>query len=104
MIERTLHYINISLCAFALILTGCVSGLDNGFFTGNNESVGPGDVTLLWKPPTTYVDGTPLDKLTGYRIHYGTEPGKHPNIIYVNNPGASKYVIQESSTEYFIIL
>ncbi len=30
------------------------------------------DVTLVWEPPLTNADGTPLNDLAGYRVYYGT--------------------------------
>lgn len=46
------------------------------------------DDVLKWIPPTTRVDGTPLDPATdirSYKIYYGTESGKYTTNIDVGN-------------------
>lgn len=44
-----------------------------------------GTTSLVWDPPATNTDGTPLTDLAGYKIYYGTTPGSYTNIIDVGN-------------------
>jgi hypothetical protein len=43
------------------------------------------DMTLVWDPPTTNADGTPLTDLAGYKIYYGLASGSYATIIPVGN-------------------
>jgi fibronectin type 3 domain-containing protein len=100
-----MYAINLLLCTLSLITTGCASVVNNDTDPGKEVSVGPGDVKLTWTPPKAYVDGRPLDRLAGYKIRYGTEPGDHPKIILVTDHSTSQYVIKNLSpnTYYFVI-
>jgi hypothetical protein len=62
-----------------------------------------GSTTLSWQPPTTYDDGTPL-KVTGYRIYWGVTEGHYPNSVTLDNPGLTRYVIEQltPATWYFV--
>ncbi len=63
----------------------------------------PGTTTLSWTPPTTNEDGTPL-VLTGYRIYWGQQKGYYTSSVTVQNPGLTRYVIEqlEPATWYFV--
>ena len=54
----------------------------------------PGSITLNWQPPAANDDGTPLLDLGGYRIYYGRESGKYDNVIDIENPGVTTYLIE----------
>jgi len=62
-----------------------------------------GSVTLSWMPPTTNDDGTPL-ALTGYRIYWGEAEGHYPYSVTLNNPGLTRYVVEQltPSRWYFV--
>jgi hypothetical protein len=62
-----------------------------------------GSATLSWQPPTTNDDGTPL-KLSGYRIYWGLTEGHYPNSVTLNNPGLTRYVVEQlaPATYYFV--
>jgi len=62
-----------------------------------------GSATLSWQPPTTNDDGTPL-KLTGYRIYWGVTEGYYPNSVTLDNPGLTRYVVEQlaPATYYFV--
>lgn len=64
-----------------------------------------GSATLSWTPPTTNEDGSNLDDLAGYKIHYGNSSGNYSNTITLNNPGVASYVIDNlvSGTYYFSV-
>jgi hypothetical protein len=61
-------------------------------------------LTLSWDAPTQNADGSPLVGLQGYRIYYGATP-QVPNVIDVNNPGLSTYVVENltAGTYYFAL-
>ena len=69
------------------------------------EQVVLGSVTLSWTPPTENVDGTALQDLAGYKIRYGSSPGNYSDTIVVDNPGVSRYMVDNLSPNnwYFII-
>lgn len=64
-----------------------------------------GSATLDWEAPTANADGTPLTDLAGYKIRYGTNPGSLDQVIDVNNPGLTTYVVEDlaPATWYFAI-
>jgi hypothetical protein len=55
---------------------------------------GIGSVTLAWSPPLQNDDGSALTDLAGYRIYYGTQSGNYSEVIEIDNPGISTYVVQ----------
>ncbi len=63
-----------------------------------------GTATLSWQPPTTRTDGSPLTNLAGYTIHYGTTQGNYGNQIRVDNPGLTRYMVENlaPATWYFV--
>jgi hypothetical protein len=62
-------------------------------------------VTLSWDAPTDNADGTTLEDLKGYKVHYGTSSGSYTDTIDVSNPGLTTYVVQNvpSGTYYFAV-
>lgn len=48
---------------------------------------------LSWTPPTTNVDGTPLNDLAGYKVFYGTSPGVYTNELTINDPSATSFTV-----------
>lgn len=60
---------------------------------GSTPGQGSSTVTINWTPPTENTDGTTLENLAGYRIHYGTASRKYTATITVRNPGLATYVI-----------
>jgi hypothetical protein len=66
---------------------------------------GTGNATLAWIPPLENTDGTPLQDLTGYRIHYGTQPGNYEFTITIHNAGITSYVVEDLApgTYYFAV-
>jgi hypothetical protein len=81
------------------------SGSGNGSSSGGLVGVAAakGATTLSWQPPTRNDDGTPA-KLTGYRIYWGVTEGNYPNSVTLNNPGLTRYVVEQlpPATYYFI--
>ena len=64
-------------------------------------AVGPAtrNVAVSWLPPTENTNGTALTNLNGYRILYGTEPGKYTNTVEVKSVGLTNYVLENLPTE-----
>jgi len=56
-------------------------------------AMGAGSLSLSWTPPTQSADGSPLNDLASYRVHWGTQTGDHPNLLEVGNPGVSRFVV-----------
>jgi hypothetical protein len=56
-----------------------------------------GSATLSWNPPTQNADGSSLGNLAGYRIYYGRNASNPGQTIVVNNPGLTRYVVENLS-------
>jgi hypothetical protein len=67
------------------------------------QNAGIRSVTLSWQAPTERADGTPLIGLAGFRILYGTTSGNLDRTIQLDNPGLSRYVVENlvQGTWYF---
>ena len=55
---------------------------------------GSGTALLSWTPPTQNTDGSPLEDLAGYKIHYGNSSGNYSETITLDNPGLSSYLVE----------
>jgi hypothetical protein len=51
------------------------------------------NATLAWEPPTQNSDGSALTDLVGYKIHYGTASQNYTGTVAVDNPGLTRYVV-----------
>lgn len=58
------------------------------------NQIAAGNATLSWNPPTANADGSPLIDLTGYRIYYGRNQDNLTQLVVVNNPGLTRYVVE----------
>lgn len=72
---------------------------------GGSTAPAVSTVTIDWTPPTENTDGTTLENLAGYKIHYGTASKRYTRTITVGNPGLVRYVISSLSpgTYYFSV-
>ena len=66
-----------------LSLTACgdvasVGGIDTG-------GGGTNSLMLSWTAPTTNEDGSTLDDLAGYKLHYGTQPSQYTQVVTVGS-------------------
>jgi hypothetical protein len=61
-------------------------------------------VTLNWAAPTQYENGSPFVDLAGYRIFYGSAPGKYTKLVEIA-PGTTSHNILSlpATTHYFSI-
>ena len=65
-----------------------------------------GEVLLAWTPPTTNVDGSPLNDLAGFMIYYGAYPGNYTRSIDLPDPGATNYTVTnltDGGTYFFAV-
>jgi hypothetical protein len=62
-----------------------------------------GNVSLSWQAPTENTDGSALQNLGGYIIHYGTVSKQYTSQITITNPGLTSYVVESlpAGTYYF---
>jgi len=65
-----------------------------GGFDITVDAIALGSATLSWNPPTENADGTALTDLTGYRIYYGRNESQLGRTIVINNPGLTRYVVE----------
>ncbi|MGH8222871.1 MAG: fibronectin type III domain-containing protein [Woeseiaceae bacterium] len=56
-----------------------------------------GSATLSWYPPTQNVGGSALKNLAGYRIYYGQSARTLNQAIKLDNPGLTRYVVENLS-------
>ena len=61
----------------------------------NRENDEKGSVTLSWKAPSERADGSPLNQLAGYRIHYGRMSEIYDYEVAIENPGLVTYLVEE---------
>lgn len=74
-------------------------------FTIEVAAEGDASVSLTWVPPTEHEDGTPLTNLAGYYIYYGIEEGEYDEVIEIDDPSISTYVVDKllPGTYYFVV-
>ena len=67
------------------------------------EAQGAGNVSLTWQAPTENTDGSALQNLGGYIIHYGTASKQYTSQVTITNPGLTTYVVESlpAGTYYF---
>lgn len=90
----------------AILLAGCESESSGGGSGSYNGAGSSGSATLSWLPPTQRTDNSPLTNLAGYKIYVGTTSGDYTEVITIDNPGISEYVIENLSsgeTYYFVM-
>lgn len=63
------------------------------------------NVALAWDVPTRTVEGTTLENLSGYRIHYGTSENAMVNAVEVPSAGQNSFTVQNlpAGTYYFAV-
>jgi hypothetical protein len=76
-----------------------------GPFSITVTDAGTGSATLSWLPPTQNSDGSPLTNLAGYQIRYGLNRDDMSNVVSLDNPSLSIYVLENltSGTWYFAV-
>ena len=63
-------------------------------------------ITISWTPPTYNEDGSDLTDLGGYIIYYGPSDYQLDNVIIVNDPDTTSYIIDNlvSDIEYYFAI
>lgn len=56
-----------------------------------------GSATVFWDIPTTNADGSNLDDLAGFNIHYGQQSGNYSDIVVINDNTATSTLIEDLS-------
>jgi Putative Ig domain len=87
--------------SFTNIAISVSDGQDSASLNAFNitvDAVALGSATLSWNPPTGNVDGTTLTDLSGYRIYYGRNADQLTRTIVINNPGLTRYVVENLAT------
>ena len=82
---------------FTNIKISVSDGTDSATLEAFDVTVDPiamGSATISWNPPTDNTDGTSLTDLAGYRIYYGRNADQLTRTIVVNNPGLTRYVVE----------
>ncbi len=108
--KRTTHstaFLLVSLLLSLFTLFGCGGGVSTSGDTPG-QSPAPstpatGAATLTWVAPTTYVNGTPLTTLAGYKIYYGTTPGAYRSIDVGNVNSFHVTGLSNGQTYYFTV-
>jgi len=70
---------------------------NQGGLSPQGKTDNAGSATLSWSTPTENEDESPLVDLVGYVIHYTTPEGKIAESIYVDDPRATSYTIDNLS-------
>jgi hypothetical protein len=72
-------------------------------FVVDVTQVAMGSVTLSWTPPSENTDGSPLTNLAGYKIYFGKSQNSLDQVVTIDSPGVTTYVIENlsPSTYYF---
>lgn len=63
--------------------------------------------TLVWNPPTTNIDSTPLSGLTGYKLKRSLISGNYStSTVYSVSPTASSFVVSDlkANTNYYFVI
>ncbi|MGQ9662095.1 MAG: fibronectin type III domain-containing protein [Kiritimatiellia bacterium] len=82
-----------------LLLLSLVITISSGLTTQiQGESV-----TLIWYPPETNVDGTPLLDLVGYNLYYGLVSRRYTTRVFVEIPELTISDLSPGRTYYFAV-
>jgi hypothetical protein len=69
---------------------------------------GEGVIELEWQAPRDRINGTPLlnADIAGYRIYIGNAPGQYTRTVDIDNPQATRYVLQglKAGEEYYLAI
>ena len=74
---------------------GKVSRSLSAFSITVTSTASTGSVTLSWQAPTRNTDGSPINDLAGYRVHYGTAPGNYTESVQLPSASLTSVVIED---------
>lgn len=89
---------------FTLVCTG-TGGSTSRSMTVTIEASSSRSVEVSWNPPSTRADGSPLNNLAGFKVHYGTASGSYTQSITVDSPDITSYQIADltNGSYYFAV-
>lgn len=99
LIQNLRPMLTLGALALGIALAGCNG---NGASTGGPAPITSGTqppgsssgvATLSWTAPTENTDGSVLQNLSGYVIHYGPSTNDMTSTITIANPGITTYVV-----------
>ncbi len=62
------------------------------------------EISLSWDPPSTRMDGAPLNTPVDYHVHYGTEPGRYTRVLAVQASSTVQIAdLEDGRTYYFAV-
>ena len=56
---------------------------------------------ISWSPPTTKIDGSPLNDLGGFIVYYGRSSGNYTNSVDVGYTASYVFVTSAPETHYY---
>ena len=62
-----------------------------------------GQMSLSWDPPTLNTDGSSLDNLASYEIHYGDSSGDYDNVVQID-AGGNTHTLELPVGAYYVAL
>ena len=82
-------------CTLKVLITGTLIFIVSLFLIGCGDVASVGDIDtggggtnslmLTWTAPTTNEDGSDLEDLAGYKLHFGTQPGQYTQVVTVGS-------------------
>ena len=93
---------HVGLLLFCVVLVACGG---NGASAVISSNLGSGSTTLSWSAPLEREDGSALVNLAGFRIYFGKYSGQYDQMIDLDNPGLSRYVVEglDQDTYFFVM-
>lgn len=98
---KRLFYILVPI--FIITIAGCGGGGSTSSTSGTTPTITPsgGYVEMTWTAPTKNADGSDLDDLAGYKIHYGPLSGSYTGgTIEIDTIATTNYDIQSVCSGY----
>lgn len=77
-----------------LALLLCYWAFDKLVLLPQQQAEISGSAMLSWIAPTENEDDSPLTDLAGYVIHCWTQAGQHLDAVYVDDPEATSYAVE----------
>lgn len=59
--------------------------------------------SVQWQPPTSNVDGTPVDPIVEYRLHHGETSGAYSDVTTVNG-GMTQVLLTSTASQLYVAM
>ncbi|HZT02728.1 MAG TPA: fibronectin type III domain-containing protein [Steroidobacteraceae bacterium] len=94
-----------SICGLAasiVLLSGCGGG-SSGSSVSSTPPASTGSATLTWNAPTANTNGSALNDLAGYHVHWGASASSLTQTVDVPSASTTTYVVSglSAGTWYF---